>query len=51
MSATAQNVEKRSLPQILDVLFTFSLSDKLKFAVKASLSMALAYLVPFSQGW
>jgi uncharacterized membrane protein YgaE (UPF0421/DUF939 family) len=51
LSVNAQNVEKRSLPQILEVLLTFSLSDKLKFAIKASLSMALAYLIPFSQGW
>ena len=29
----------------------FTLSDKIKFAIKASLSMALAYLIPFSQGW
>jgi len=44
-------VEKRSLPQILDVIFNYSLSDKLKFAIKAALSMALAYLIPLSQGW
>jgi len=37
--------------QILEGLITYSLSDKLKFAIKASLSMALAYLIPFSQGW
>lgn len=36
---------------MLDAIFVFSLSDKLKFAIKASLSMALAYLIPFSQGW
>lgn len=51
MSSSTQKVEKRSLPQILDVLFTYTLSDKLKFAIKASISMALAYLIPFSQGW
>ncbi len=33
-----------------NILF-FSLSDKLKFAIKAALSMALAYLIPLSQGW
>lgn len=33
-----------------NILF-FSLSDKLKFSIKASLSMALAYLIPLSQGW
>lgn len=36
---------------MLDALFAFSLSDKLKFSIKASLSMALAYLIPLSQGW
>ena len=51
MSSSTQSVEKRSLPQILDVIFNFSLSDKLKFAIKAALSMALAYLIPLSQGW
>ncbi len=35
----------------INYIFNFSLSDKLKFAIKASLSMALAYLIPFSQGW
>jgi hypothetical protein len=35
---------------LTDILF-FSLSDKLKFSIKASLSMALAYLIPLSQGW
>ncbi len=29
----------------------FTLSDKLKFSIKASLSIALAYLIPLSQGW
>ncbi len=41
----------RSLIQIVDDLFFFSLSDKAKFAIKAALSMALAYLIPMSQGW
>jgi len=35
---------------LFDKLF-FSFSDKLKFSIKASLSMALAYLIPLSQGW
>lgn len=35
----------------MNVIFTFSISDKFKFAVKASLSMVLAYLIPFSLGW
>jgi hypothetical protein len=43
--------DKRSLMQIIDSLLLFTLSDKLKFAIKASLSMALAYLIPLSQGW
>jgi uncharacterized membrane protein YgaE (UPF0421/DUF939 family) len=30
---------------------SFSFSPKLKFAVKTSLAMMLAYLIPFSQGW
>ena len=51
MSSSTQSVKKRSLPQILDVIFNLSLSDKLKFAIKAALSMALAYLIPLSQGW
>lgn len=29
----------------------FTLSDKLKFSIKASISLALAYLIPLSQGW
>ncbi len=37
--------------QVIDSLLSFTLSDKLKFAIKASLSMALAYLIPLSQGW
>ena len=36
---------------MITALLSFSLSDKLKFAIKASLSMALAYLIPLSQGW
>ena len=49
--STSVKAENRSLMKILEGLVTFSLSDKLKFAIKASLSMALAYLIPFSQGW
>lgn len=48
---TAVKEKRRSLAQLLDTLLLFSLSDKLKFAIKASLSMALAYLIPLSQGW
>lgn len=45
-------IEKRSTvwSSISNILF-FSFSDKLKFSIKASLSMALAYLIPLSQGW
>ena len=42
---------KLSLEKIVANILSFSLSDKLKFAIKASLSMALAYLIPFSLGW
>lgn len=42
--------KRNILERVLDTLF-FSLSDKLKFSIKASLSMALAYLIPLSQGW
>jgi len=35
----------------LSSLFFFTFSDKLKFTIKASLSMVLAYLIPLSQGW
>ncbi len=41
----------RSLIQTIERVFLFSLSDKAKFAIKASLSMALAFLIPMSQGW
>lgn len=51
MSSGTSKAKNQPLPQIVDAIFTFSLSDKLKFAIKASLSMALAYLIPFSQGW
>ncbi len=42
---------KPSLSDRLDILLSFTLSDKFKFAVKTSLAMALAYIIPFSQGW
>ena len=48
---SATKEDKRSLMQIIDSLLSFTLSDKLKFAIKASLSMALSYLIPLSQGW
>jgi len=38
------------LKSIIEI-FSFSLSDKLKFSIKASLSMTLAYLIPLSQDW
>jgi len=40
-----------SLPERLNSVLSFTLSDKLKFAIKASLAMALAYIIPFSQDW
>jgi len=40
-----------SLSILLNRLLSFSLSEKFKFAVKASLSIVLAYLIAFSQGW
>ncbi|MCD6211376.1 MAG: FUSC family protein [Sulfurovum sp.] len=48
---SATKEDKHTLSQIIERLLSFSLSDKLKFAIKASLSMALAYLIPLSQGW
>ena len=51
MSASAQNTEKRSTWRLLEEILLFSLSDKMKFAIKVSLSIMLAYLIPFSQGW
>jgi len=48
---SATKEEKRSFLQIIESLLSFTPSDKLKFAIKASLSMALAYLIPLSQGW
>ena len=43
--------EKRTFMQMFESLLLFTLSDKLKFAIKASLSMALVYLISLSQGW
>ncbi len=41
----------RSFSDTLNMLLNFQLSEKFKFAVKTSLAMMLAYLIPFSQGW
>jgi len=49
--SNTQKVETISSGHLHDALFGFSLSDKLKFSIKVSLSMALAYLIPISQGW
>lgn len=46
-----QNSTKMRESILIRAWDSFTLSDKLKFAIKASLSMALAYLIPFSQGW
>ena len=43
--------KQQTLLEKLTSLLSFSLSDKMKFSIKASLSMALAYLIPLSQGW
>jgi len=43
--------KKQSFAELLATLFTIPLSDKLKFSIKVSLSMVLAYLIPLSQGW
>ena len=43
--------KKFSLSGLLNGLLSFSLSAKFKFAVKASLSVMLAYLISFAQGW
>ena len=44
-------IKEASFREKLSSLFFFTFSDKLKFAIKASLSMVLAYLIPLSQGW
>jgi len=46
-----KKIDRNFLAYIVDIFSTFSLSDKLKFSIKVSLSMALAYLIPLSQGW
>jgi uncharacterized membrane protein YccC len=43
--------KKQTLVEQLTSLLFFSFSDKLKFSIKVSLSMVLAYLIPLSQGW
>ncbi len=42
---------KNDLLQVISRWFSFGFSDKQKFAIKVSLSIVLAYLLPFSQGW
>lgn len=49
--SSVKKIEQSFLAYIFDSLSVFSLSDKLKFSIKVSLSMALAYLIPLSQGW
>lgn len=48
---TATQVKKASLFEKVNSLRFLTLSDKMKYAIKASLSMVLAYLIPLSQGW
>jgi hypothetical protein len=49
--SNSQKVETDSSVPLHDAIFKLSLSDKLKFSIKVSLSIALAYLIPISQGW
>ncbi len=42
---------KNDFWQLFGAWFTLSLSDKVKFSIKVSISIALAYLIPLSQGW
>ncbi len=46
------SIEKKGTvwDSLSNILF-FPLSDKLKFSIKVSLSMALAFLIPFAMGW
>lgn len=44
-------IVKSNYLQTISAWFSFTLSDKLKFSIKASLSIVLAYLIPISQGW
>jgi len=50
-AGTAHNHTSKGIHRFLSALAHFKLSDKFKFAVKASLSLALVYLIAFSQGW
>lgn len=40
-----------SLKRILNEWFLISFSDKLKFSIKVSLSLTLAYVMPMAMGW
>lgn len=50
-----QETQRKSFTQtalmFLDEWFLFTLSDKLKFAIKVSLSLVLAYMIPLAMGW
>ncbi len=48
---TQAQEKSHSLWENISSRLLFSLSDKLKFALKVSLAMMLAYLIPMSQGW
>ena len=50
MSAAIEK-EESTLLQKLVQFFLFDFSDKFKFASKAALSIAIVFLVSFSQGW
>ncbi len=46
LSNTASKIEK-----FLDDWLLFSFSNKLKFSIKVSLSLMLAYMIPIAMGW
>ena len=48
---TEINTAKNDFLQVVSRLFSLGLSAKLKFSIKASISLALAFLIPLSQGW
>ena len=48
---SSTNTVKSNFFQVISAWLSFTLSDKLKFSIKASISVMLAYLIPISQGW
>ncbi|HHB74930.1 MAG TPA: hypothetical protein ENK84_00095 [Desulfobulbus sp.] len=53
MQAAAPTTQQTSaaLGRLLAKLSSFSLSAKMKYAIKAALSLVLVYVIAFSQGW